>query len=312
MIFSAIPGPQGLYDPTAERDACGVAMVADIRGRRSHRIVADALTALANLEHRGAAGAEPTSGDGAGILLQLPDELLRAEADFDLPEPGENGGNAYAAGIVFLPADADQRAKAVELIERVADEESLRVLGWRDVPVAPDAAEVGPSARSVMPHFAMLFVAGLPGTDGVLPAGIELDRLTFCLRKRAERESGVAGCGVYFPSLSARTLVYKGMLTTGQLPAFFTDLTDERLVTAIALVHSRFSTNTFPSWPLAHPYRYVAHNGEINTIRGNRNRMRAREALLESDLIPGDLARLFPVCDPNGSDSASFDEVLEL
>jgi glutamate synthase (NADPH/NADH) large chain len=312
VIFSAIPGPQGLYDPTVERDACGVAMVADIRGRRSHRIVADALTALANLEHRGAAGAEPTSGDGAGILLQLPDELLRAEADFDLPEPGENGGNAYAAGIVFLPADADQRAKAVELIERVADEESLRVLGWRDVPVAPDAAEVGPSARSVMPHFAMLFVAGLPGTDGVLPAGIELDRLTFCLRKRAERESGVAGCGVYFPSLSARTLVYKGMLTTGQLPAFFTDLTDERLVTAIALVHSRFSTNTFPSWPLAHPYRYVAHNGEINTIRGNRNRMRAREALLESDLIPGDLARLFPVCDPNGSDSASFDEVLEL
>jgi glutamate synthase (NADPH) large chain len=312
VIFSAIPGPQGLYDPATERDACGVAMVADIKGRRSHRIVSDALTALANLEHRGAAGAEPTSGDGAGILLQLPDGLLRAEVDFELPQPDELGRNTYAAGIAFLPADASERAHAVELIERIADEESLRVLGWRDVPVTPEAAEVGPSARSVMPHFAMLFVAGLPNTAGEVPAGIELDRLTFCLRKRAERSSRVAGCGTYFPSLSARTLVYKGMLTTGQLPAFFTDLTDGRLVSAIALVHSRFSTNTFPSWPLAHPYRYVAHNGEINTIRGNRNRMRAREALLESDLLPGDLARLFPICDQEGSDSGSLDEVLEL
>ncbi|HEX5407091.1 MAG TPA: glutamate synthase large subunit [Pseudonocardiaceae bacterium] len=312
MIFSAIPGPQGLYDPTTERDACGVAMVADIKGRRSHRIVSDALTALANLEHRGAAGAEPTSGDGAGILLQLPDELLRAEVDFDLPAPDDDGGSTYAAGIAFLPGAPKDRARAVELVERIAAEEGLRVLGWRDVPTAPETAEVGPSARSVMPVFAMLFVAGTAGSDGRLPAGIALDRLTFCLRKRAERDSGVAGCGTYFPSLSARTLVYKGMLTTGQLPAFFADLTDERLVSAIAVVHSRFSTNTFPSWPLAHPYRYVAHNGEINTIRGNRNRMRAREALLESDLLPGDLARLFPVCDPDASDSASLDEVLEL
>jgi glutamate synthase (NADPH/NADH) large chain len=312
VIFSAIPGPQGLYDPTTERDACGVAMVADIKGRRSHQIVRDALTALANLEHRGAAGAEPTSGDGAGILLQLPDALLRAEADFDLPAPDEDGRSAYAAGIAFLPADLDERARAVALVERIADEEGLRVLGWREVPTAAAAAEVGPSARSVMPHFSMLFVAGTAGSEGRVPAGVELDRLTFCLRKRAERDSKVAGCGTYFPSLSARTLVYKGMLTTGQLPAFFTDLIDERLVSAIAVVHSRFSTNTFPSWPLAHPYRYVAHNGEINTIRGNRNRMRAREALLESDLIPGDLARMYPVCDPDGSDSASLDEVLEL
>jgi glutamate synthase (NADPH/NADH) large chain len=312
VIFSAIPGPQGLYDPTTERDACGVAMVADIKGRRSHRIVFDALTALANLEHRGAAGAEPTSGDGAGILLQLPDELLRAEVGFDLPRPDEDGRSTYAAGIAFLPADPAERARAVELVERVADQESLRVLGWREVPTAVAEAEVGPSARSVMPHFAMLFVAGTAGSDGRVPGGVDLDRLTFCLRKRVERDSKVAGCGTYFPSLSARTLVYKGMLTTGQLPAFFTDLTDERLVSAIAVVHSRFSTNTFPSWPLAHPYRYVAHNGEINTIRGNRNRMRAREALLESDLVPGDLARLYPVCDPDGSDSASLDEVLEL
>ena len=312
MIFSAIPAPQGLYDPTAERDACGVAMVADIMGRRSHQIVSDALTALANLEHRGAAGAEPTSGDGAGILLQLPDELLRAEVGFPLPARAASGANAYAAGITFLPVDPDERAKAIALIEQIADEESLDVLGWRPVPVRADTAEVGPSARSVMPYFAMLFVAGRADVHGERPAGVDLDRLTFCLRKRAERATRTADCGVYFPSLSARTMVYKGMLTTGQLPEFFPDLTDERLVSAIAVVHSRFSTNTFPSWPLAHPYRYVAHNGEINTIRGNRNRMRAREALLESDLIPGDLARLYPICDADGSDSASLDEVLEL
>ncbi|MFI9385556.1 glutamate synthase large subunit [Kutzneria sp. NPDC052558] len=306
-IFSALPGPQGLYDPSAERDACGVAMVADIKGRRSHGIVVDALTALANLEHRGAAGAEPTSGDGAGILLQVPDALLREVFGIALPKAGE-----YAAGIAFLPADPEERAKAVELIERIAGQESLEVLGWRDVPVDPDAADVGPTARSVMPHFAMLAVAGLAGADGARPSDVDLDRLTFCLRKRSERETVAAGVGSYFPSLSARTLVYKGMLTTGQLPAFFPDLVDERLTSAIALVHSRFSTNTFPSWPLAHPFRYVAHNGEINTIRGNRNRMRARESLLASDLIPGDLARLFPIIDGEGSDSASLDEVLEL
>ncbi|GGM37105.1 glutamate synthase [Longimycelium tulufanense] len=315
MIFSALPGPTGLYDPRDERDACGVAMVADIRGRRSHGIVVDALTALANLEHRGAAGAEPTSGDGAGILLQLPDELLRAEAarlGIQLPTPDAQGQHRYAAGIAFLPADPDQRAAATKLVEKIAAQESLRVLGWRDVPVRPDEAAVGPAARHCMPHFAMVFVAGQADEPAELPVGLALERLAFCLRKRAEHESRTAGCGVYFPSLSARTLVYKGMLTTGQLPEFFPDLTDDRLASAIALVHSRFSTNTFPSWPLAHPFRYVAHNGEINTIRGNRNRMRAREALLASDLIPGELSRLFPVCHPEGSDSASFDEVLEL
>ncbi|TDV46208.1 glutamate synthase large subunit [Actinophytocola oryzae] len=312
MIYSAIPTAQGLYDPTTERDACGVAMVADIRGRRSHGIVTDALVALANLEHRGAAGAEPTSGDGAGILLQLPDELFRAEVDFDLPAPTEDGAHAYAAGMAFLPQDLDRRATAVTLVERIAKEEGLEVLGWRDVPVNPEAADVGPTASSVMPHFAMPFVAAPADGDGSRSAGVALDRLVFCLRKRVEHESVASGCGVYFPSLSARTLVYKGMLTTAQLPQFFSDLTDERLESAIALVHSRFSTNTFPSWPLAHPFRFVAHNGEINTIRGNRNRMRAREALLASDLIPGDLSRLYPICDPEGSDSASFDEVLEL
>ncbi|MFC4856168.1 glutamate synthase large subunit [Actinophytocola glycyrrhizae] len=312
MIYSAVPTARGLYDPTTERDACGVAMVADIRGRRSHGIVTDALVALANLEHRGAAGAEPTSGDGAGILLQLPDELLRAVVDFELPAPAPDGAATYAAGIAFLPQDLDERARAVALVERIAKEEGLEVLGWRDVPVAPEAADVGPTARSVMPHFGMPFVAAPTDGSGNRIGGLELDRMAFCLRKRAEHESVASGCGVYFPSLSARTVVYKGMLTTAQLPAFFTDLTDPRLASAIALVHSRFSTNTFPSWPLAHPFRFVAHNGEINTIRGNRNRMRAREALLASELLPGDLTRLYPVCDPDGSDSASFDEVLEL
>ncbi|MGH8967572.1 MAG: glutamate synthase subunit alpha, partial [Actinomycetes bacterium] len=210
MIYSAIPTAQGLYDPSTERDACGVAMVADIRGRRSHGIVTDALVALANLEHRGAAGAEPTSGDGAGILLQLPDKLFRACVDLDLPVDTEDGAHTYAAGMAFLPQDLDQRARAVSLVERIADEEGLEVLGWRDVPIAAEEAGVGPTALSVMPHFAMPFLAGQADADGVRPGGVELDRLTFCLRKRAEHESVAAGCGVYFPSLSARTLVYKG------------------------------------------------------------------------------------------------------
>src|SRR5690606_6217350 len=238
---------------------------------------------LMNLDHRGAAGAEPTSGDGAGILVQLPDDFLRAEVDFALPEPDEHGRHRYAAGLVFLPAEAEARARAVRTVERIATEENLVVLGWREVPTAPDAAEVGPTARSVMPNFAMLFVAGAPNADGGRRAGVDLGRLAFCLRKRDEHETLAAECGVYFPSSSARTLVYKGMLTPTQLPVFFPDLRDERLTSAIAPLHSRFSTNTFPSWPLAHPFRFVAHNGEINTIRGNRNRMRAREALLDSD-----------------------------
>ncbi|ASO21392.1 glutamate synthase large subunit [Actinoalloteichus hoggarensis] len=329
MIFSAIPGPQGLYHPDDERDSCGVAMVADVKGRRSHDIVRDALIALANLDHRGAAGAEPSSGDGAGILLQLPDRLLRAESGLRLPEPAADGAQRYVAGMAFLPVDEADRAAAQAMVAQLASEEGLRVLGWRDVPVDPDGANVGPSARSCMPHFAMLIAEALPTGDGEQAAGLELDRLAFCLRKRAERETVRAGCGVYFPSLSSRTLVYKGMLTTEQLPAFFPDLRDSRLISAIALVHSRFSTNTFPSWPLAHPFRFVAHNGEINTIRGNRNRMLAREALLASDHLArrsgtatsgtatsgdaaADLERLFPICAEDGSDSASFDEVLEL
>ncbi|MBO3745367.1 glutamate synthase large subunit [Streptosporangiaceae bacterium NEAU-GS5] len=290
-----LPAPQGLYHPANEHDACGVAMVADVHGRRSHDIVAKALTALINLDHRGARGSEPDTGDGAGILTQIPDAFYRAVAEFDLPEaPG-----AYATGIAFLPMDEQARASARALIEEIADEEGVTVLGWREVPIG--TANAGPSAKAVMPHFTQLFVTVPEKT------GIELDQAVYPFRKRAEHEADV-----YFASLSARTVVYKGMLTPQQVEPFFPDLSDERYVSAIALVHSRFSTNTFPSWPLAHPYRYVAHNGEINTVKGNRNWMRAREALLKTGLIGGDMERLFPICDPDASDTASFDECLEL
>ncbi|KRD17142.1 glutamate synthase [Mycobacterium sp. Root265] len=301
MLFSALPKAQGLYDPDNESDSCGVAMIADIGGRRSHGIVSDGLTALEHLEHRGAAGAEPNSGDGAGILIQLPVELFAAAVDFDLPQPNAEGANTFAAGICFLPQDPVARAAAYARVEDIAAEEGLLVLGWRALPVDPDGAEVGATAVSCMPYMAQLFVAAPDGCGG-----IELDRRVYPLRKRAEQEA------VYFPSLSSRTIAYKGMLTTMQLPQFFPDLRDDRCLSAIAIVHSRFSTNTFPSWPLAHPFRFVAHNGEINTVRGNRNRMHAREAKLGSTLIPGDLSRLSPICPKDGSDSASFDQVLEL
>ncbi|MFE1173745.1 glutamate synthase large subunit [Streptomyces sp. NPDC058773] len=292
------PARQGMYDPRNEHDACGVGFVATLTGEASHALVEQALTVLTNLEHRGATGSEPDSGDGAGILLQVPDAFLRENVTFELPEAG-----AYAVGIAFLPSDAREAAEAVSRIETIAAEEGLDVTGWRVVPVAPQL--LGNGARATMPAFSQLFVS-----DGV-NTGLALDRKAFALRKRAEREAGV-----YFPSLSARTIVYKGMLTTGQLEPFFPDLSDRRFATAIALVHSRFSTNTFPSWPLAHPYRFVAHNGEINTVKGNRNWMRARESQLATKLFGADnaeqLDRLFPVCTPDASDSASFDEVLEL
>ncbi|MGW3558852.1 glutamate synthase large subunit [Streptomyces sp. NPDC000963] len=289
------PAPQGMYDPRNEHDACGVGFVATLTGVASHALVEQALTVLRNLEHRGATGAEADSGDGAGILLQVPDAFLREVAGFELPEAG-----AYAVGIAFLPEDGIDATVAT--IGTIAAEEGLNVLGWREVPVAPEL--LGASARSTMPVFRQLFVADADGAA----TGIALDRKAFVLRKRAEREAAT-----YFPSLSARTLVYKGMLTTGQLEPFFPDLSDRRCATAVALVHSRFSTNTFPSWPLAHPYRFVAHNGEINTVKGNRNWMTAREAQLASDAF-GDrpLDRIFPICTPDASDSASFDEVLEL
>ena len=288
---STYPAAQGLYNPANEHDACGVAMVATLNKVATHEIVAQALTALRNLEHRGAAGAEPDSGDGAGILIRVPDAFYRAITNFDLPVEG-----SYATGIAFIQPGFDPTS----LIESLAAQEGLHILGWRDLPTNPTS--VGKTAQSVMPIFKQLFIKGNNGESG-----IALDRLAFALRKQAEHAGEI-----YFPSFSSQTIVYKGMLTTGQLEEFFPDLSDERVVSPLALVHSRFSTNTFPSWPLAHPYRFIAHNGEINTVKGNRNWMRAREALLASDLIPGDISRLFPIVEMSGSDSASFDEVLEL
>jgi glutamate synthase (NADPH/NADH) large chain len=288
-----------LYDSAFEHDACGIALVADLRGRASHTLVRHALSALEHLAHRGATGAEVATGDGAGILVQMPHRFLIGALSFDLPDPG-----GYAAGMVFVPTDPDDAAKAERRIEELAVEEGLRVIGWRTVPV--EGADLGASARRAQPVFRQVVV--VPASPSPARHALDVDRLAFCLRKRIEHEVD----GVYVASLSARTLVYKGMLTGHQLVQFYPDLSESSFESGLALVHSRFSTNTFPSWPLAHPYRYLAHNGEINTLRGNRNWMRAREALLRSALIPGDLERLFPICDPEGSDSATFDEVLEL
>jgi glutamate synthase (NADPH/NADH) large chain len=298
-VPTSYPPAQGLYDPANEHDACGVAFVADIAGRVTHETVEQGLNALRNLEHRGASGSEPETGDGAGILTQVPDAFLRAVLDVALPERGR-----YAVGTAFLPQDEAEAAAARTAIDVIAAEEGLRVLTWRELPVDADGAGIGRTARSVMPRFAQLVLVS--ALDELTPYAIE--RRAYVTRKRAEHETGT-----YFASLSTRTVVYKGMLTTGQLQPFFPDLSDERFASALALVHSRFSTNTFPSWPLAHPYRYIAHNGEINTVRGNRNWMRAREALLRGPHeLPDDLSRLFPICTPGASDSASFDEVLEL
>ncbi|MFG6491851.1 glutamate synthase large subunit [Microbacterium sp. P03] len=293
------PPKQGMYNPAFEKDACGLAMVATLRGEAGHDIIDLALTALRNLEHRGAIGSDAGTGDGAGILTQMPDAFLRAVVDFDLPAVGE-----YAAGMAFLPLDDEERETQKAGIERIAASEGLVVLGWRTVPTAPD--HLGKLARAAQPAFEQLFVSR-PGV-GDYPAlsGIELDRRVYRLRKRARREAGA-----YFVSLSSRTIGYKGMVTTLQLEPFYPDLQDERFASELAVVHSRYSTNTFPSWPLAQPLRMLAHNGEINTVNGNRNWMRARQSQLESELV-GDIRPLLPICTPGSSDSASFDEVLEL
>ena len=295
----------GLYDSRNEHDACGVGFVADLTGERRHKTVADALAVLRNLDHRGAKGADPESGDGAGILTQMPDALLRARCQFALPAPG-----SYAAGLAFLPAAQADAVRQVAAVEAIAAEEGLAVLGWREVP--HDRGFCGNAARAVLPRLVQLVVSGVADE-----AGLALDRKAYCLRKRAEHETGF-----YLASLSSATIVYKGMLTALQLEPFFADLSDPLYASAIALVHARFSTNTFPSWPLAHPYRLIAHNGEINTIRGNRNWMRAREAQLATDVFGSDSAgrgieRLLPImpdslANESVSDSASFDACLEL
>ena len=290
--FSTAPSATGLYNPEFDRDACGLAMVATLRGSAGHDIIATALDALRNLEHRGAVGSDAGTGDGAGILSQIPDKFLRSVVPFTLPAQG-----SYGAGLVFIEAGEENAVEGG--FANLAIEEKLEVLGWRDVPTNP--AVLGDLARDAMPVIRQVFV-----TAPDLADGLELERRLFRLRKRSERT-----LGAYHPSLSSRTIVYKGMVTTLQLEPFYPDLSNDLFESTLALVHSRFSTNTFPSWPLAHPFRLIAHNGEINTVKGNRNWMRSREAQLSSELL-GDIKQLTPIITPGGSDSASFDEVLEL
>jgi glutamate synthase domain-containing protein 2/glutamate synthase domain-containing protein 1/glutamate synthase domain-containing protein 3 len=293
------PGPSGLYDPNNEHDACGVALVAKLWGEATHAVIEKGLEALGNLEHRGAAGADPNTGDGAGILLQIPDAFFRgAVAGVELPPPGR-----YAVGVMFLPTEHERRAQLEQMIEKTVEAEGQRVIWWRDVPT--DDRYAGDTARASQPYIRQVLIAA---GDGVADADA-FERKLYVIRRLIEIE---AGSELAIPSFSSRTLVYKGMLTAPQLPRYFTDLRDPRLASRLALVHSRFSTNTFPSWTLAHPFRMIAHNGEINTLRGNANWMRARESQLASELFGDDLKRIMPVIQPDASDSAALDNVLEL
>jgi glutamate synthase domain-containing protein 2/glutamate synthase domain-containing protein 1/glutamate synthase domain-containing protein 3 len=292
-------GPSGLYDPKYEHDACGVALVAKLWGEATHAVVEKGLEALGNLEHRGAAGADPTTGDGAGILLQIPDAFFRGvAAGVELPPPGR-----YGVGVCFLPTDPEQRAAIEQMIEATVTAEGQRVIWWRDVPV--DDRYCGNTARVSQPEIRQVLIEASP--DVVDQAHFE--RKLYVIRRLIEREAGSA---IALPSFSSRTIVYKGMLTAPQLPRYFTDLRDPRVASRLALVHSRFSTNTFPSWHLAHPYRMLAHNGEINTLRGNVNWVRARESQLASELFGDDLKKVMPVVQAGGSDSATLDNLLEL
>ena len=292
-------GRIGLYDPSYEHDACGVAMVAKLDGKPSHEAVERAIVALENLEHRGAAGADPNTGDGAGILLQLPDEFLRGVIDAELPPLG-----AYGVAMLFLPREEDERVRLEALLEQTVKDEGQTVIGWRDVPVDKDY--VGITANLYAPYVKQLVVGASEELAGDQDA---FERKLYVIRRVAEL---AAGPELVVPSFSSRTIVYKGMLTSPQLLGYFPDLQDPRTKTALALVHSRFSTNTFPSWELAHPFRMIAHNGEINTVRGNINWMRARESQLASELFGEDLHKVLPVVRAGGSDSATFDNVLEL
>jgi glutamate synthase (NADPH/NADH) large chain len=290
--------PIGLYDEENEHDGCGVALVARLSGIPSHETVQRALTSLCNLEHRGGEGADALTGDGAGIMLQMPDRLFREVVGFELPEPGR-----YGVVVCFLPRDARRRAELEQLLVARVEREGQDALGWRDVPVALE--QVGRVAREAAPVIRQLFV----GAGAEVRDTDEFERKLYVIHRAAEIASGEE---LTVPSCSARTLVYKGMLTSTQVPSFYPDLRDERMESALALVHSRFSTNTFPNWRLAHPFRLMAHNGEVNTLKGNINWMRAREAQLSSELLGADLAKVLPVIRPRGSDSATLDNVLEL
>ena len=307
MKYLDLPPKQGLYDPANEHDACGVGFVANIKGRKSHAIVEQALQVLNNLNHRGACGCEVNTGDGAGILLQVPHHFLVAACrreKINLPGPRE-----YGVGMVYLPQNKQHRYKCEKLLEEIIENEGQTVLGWRTVPTQNFG--LGNWARKNEPVVRQIFI----GRDSKLTDDMAFERKLYVIRKLAER--GIRYAGIkggdrfYIPSLSYKTIIYKGMLLPGQVEPFYSDLADPSLDTAIALVHSRFSTNTFPSWERAHPYRYIAHNGEINTLRGNVNWMVARQSMIESDLFGTDIKKLFPLVNEDGSDSSMFDNVLE-
>ena len=305
---AAPPGKQGLYDPWYEHESCGVGFVVDIKGRKSHRILEQAIQVLRNLDHRGACGCEANTGDGAGVLIQMPHAFLREVArksHLQLPGPGE-----YGSGLIFMPRNPTRRRRIVELFEHIVQSEGQVVLGWRTVPT--NNASLGETAKAGEPFIRQVFIGRGPEVGDER----QFERKLFIIRKRAYseiRESTIDGAEYwYICSLSHKTLVYKGMLLTEQLCRYYPDLRDPAVETALAVVHSRFSTNTFPSWDRAHPYRYLAHNGEINTLRGNFNWMKAREALFESDLFGEDTPKILPVVNPNGSDSAMLDNTLEL
>ncbi|SMP49941.1 glutamate synthase (NADH) large subunit [Neorhodopirellula lusitana] len=305
-----LPPAQGLYDPTMEKDACGVGFVAHIKGDPSHQIVIDADTILQNMDHRGACGCEPNTGDGSGIMCGLPHKFLRkvAKADLgaDLPEAGK-----FAAGLIFLPPDDAERKICKDTVERLIQETGQTLIGWREVPQETDAADVGPTARNSEPVIEQLFVGAAEGLTQP-----EFERQLYLIRKQASHELRGSekleqALVFYVCSLSTSVIIYKGMLTPAQVMPYYPDLRDEDFETHLAMVHSRFSTNTFPSWDRAQPLRFMSHNGEINTLRGNRNWMRAREGMAESEIYGEELKKLFPVIEPHLSDSGTFDNVLE-
>ncbi|KOR30650.1 glutamate synthase, partial [Achromatium sp. WMS2] len=299
-----LPEKQGLYDPRNEHDACGVGFVADINNRKSHRIIQDGLKLLQRLIHRGAVGADPKTGDGAGILVQIPDQFFRNVLDFTLPPAGE-----YAVGHIFLPQEATARSQLEELINKHINSRNLQVLGWRDVPV--DNRDLGASILLTEPKIRQIFI----GTTNTYPDQDSFERALFVVRKQMDNRARAAGFKVtdyYVTSLSSRTLTYKGQLLAQQVGGYYLDLQDPNFTSALALVHQRFSTNTFPTWNLAHPFRMICHNGEINTLRGNVNWMAARRHAMRSEILGDTLNDIWPLIPENQSDSACFDNALEL
>ncbi|MFH1791089.1 MAG: glutamate synthase central domain-containing protein, partial [Candidatus Omnitrophota bacterium] len=308
MTMNGFPKKQGLYDPRFEHDSWGVGFVCDIKGKRSHDIVEKGIEVLERLSHRGAVGADPRTGDGAGLLLQVPHDFLKSECakiGIGLPSKGD-----YGTGLIFLPQDAEEREMCGDICSGIVNEEGQRLLGWRDVPVAGDV--IGEGARSTMPHMSQIFIARGTGVS----SEIAFERKLYVIRRQIEKSVLASDIGqksfFYITNLSSRTLSYKGLLMPSQLKAFFTDLNDKRIESSICLVHSRYSTNTFPTWDLAQPFRFLAHNGEINTLRGNINWTRARERLMTSELFGNDIEKVKPVIVEGGSDSASIDNVFEL